>query len=85
MKRAWVVHAIELLHATGMKYRPAAKRVIRGNHGVSEKEALSWCKEFRKGNVKNPEAASVYKDYMAAIRRFNAQQLQDCIRVEIGE
>jgi hypothetical protein len=87
LRRAWAVHAIELLHATGTKYAAAAKRAIRGYqlHGVSEKEALSWCAEFRKGRVKNREAAEVYKDYMAAIQGFNAQQLQDSIAILCDE
>jgi hypothetical protein len=88
MERAWAVLAIELLHATGMKYLAAAKRAIlhRQLHGVSEEELLSWRKEFRKGRVKNREAASVYEDYMAGIRECNAQELQDWIRREkLGE
>jgi hypothetical protein len=88
MERVWAVCATELLHATGMKYPAAAKRAIlrRQLHGVSEKELLSWCKEFRKGRVKNREAALVYEDYMAGIRGRNAQELQRSIRIEkLGE
>jgi len=88
MGRVWAVHAIELLHAVGVKYPAAAKRVIlrRQLHGVSEKEALSWCKEFSRRRVKHREAAEVYKDFMAGIRQSSAQELQDAVRIEkLGE
>jgi hypothetical protein len=81
MKRMWVVTAIEHLHATGVKYKTAAERAILGYQlqGVSEQEALSWCKEFRKGHVKNREAAWLYQDSMAWIRTRSAQELQQGI------
>jgi hypothetical protein len=81
MKRVWVVIATEHLHATGMKYKVAARQAILGHklHGVSEQEALSWCAEFRKGRVKNREASWVYQDLMASIRKSNAQELQQGI------
>jgi hypothetical protein len=71
MKRVWVVRAIELLHATGMKYEAAARGAIIGYQlrGVSEKEALSWRKEFQKRKVRNEEAMQVYEDNMAWLRK----------------
>jgi len=81
MARERVVTAIELLHATGTKYKAAAQHAILGYklHGVSEKEVLSWCAEFRKGRVKNREAAWLYGDWMAWVRMSNAQELQGAI------
>ena len=78
MKRLWVVNAIELLHATGMPLEDAAQQAILGYRlrGVSEEEALSWRKEFRKGRVKNREAAECYEKYVATIRGDDAQSLQ---------
>jgi hypothetical protein len=85
MRRVWVVNAIELLHATGMKYRAAARRAILAYklHGASEKELLSWCAEFRKGRVKNREAAFVYEDLIAWRRTASAQELQKSIATHL--
>jgi hypothetical protein len=85
MRRVWVVTAIEQLHATGMKRRAAARRAILAYklHGASEKEVLSWCAEFRKGRVKNREAALVYGDVMAWVRTASPQELQRVIAREL--
>lgn len=77
--RQWVVYDIELLHlAKGMKYKPAARRVIHGHKldEVSEKEVLSWCKEFQQGRVVNQEAARLYEDGIAYLKRHSAEELQ---------
>jgi hypothetical protein len=79
MTRQWVVYDVELLHvAKGMKYEAAARRIIRGRklHGVSEKDVLSWRKEFKKGRVKNREAAQLYEDGMAYLRGCGVEELQ---------
>jgi len=83
MKRLWVVGAIELLHATGMTLEVAARQAILGYQlqEVSEEEALSWRKEFRKGHVKNREAAECYEEYVATIRRGDTQELQRSVAI----
>jgi hypothetical protein len=62
--RHWIVHDVETLHAAGMKYEAAAKRVIAGRrlHGVSEANVLSWCKQFRRGEVKNRRVRAQYEE-----------------------
>jgi hypothetical protein len=78
LMRQEIVSDVELFHAADMTYDAAAERVIRGHRlrGVSEKEVLSWCKEFQKGNVKNQEAAYRYEDSMAAWRQASLEERQ---------
>ena len=78
MARQWIVYDIELLHAAGMKLEPAARRVIRGHklHGVSEKQILSWRKEFKKARVVNQEAPRLYEDGMAYLKSRSAKELE---------
>jgi hypothetical protein len=62
--RSEVVCAVEILHATGMKYKAAAKRVKEGMRlpkNISEVAILSWCAEFRKGRVKHSLIAGDYQ------------------------
>jgi hypothetical protein len=77
-ERAGIVNAVELLHASGMKYKPAAQRVILHMklQGCSEKQVLSWCAEFKKGRVKNRAATRNYETAMKSIRGRSAEQLQ---------
>src|SRR5262249_25153490 len=70
MKRVRAVVTTEHHHAAGVKWKEAARRAIV-DHGLeagSESDVLSWCKEFRRGNVKNREAAREYEDLMSGIR-----------------
>jgi hypothetical protein len=87
LRRFAVVEAIELFHATGMKYDDAARRVILAyKPGVSASEALSWCKEFKKRTaVKNKEAAELYEDMMAMIPTSGAQDLRRQIAILFAE
>jgi hypothetical protein len=82
LRRFAVVEAIELFHATGMKYDDAARRVILAyKPGVSASKALSWCKEFKKRTVMNKEAAELYEDMMAVIPTSGAQDLRRQIAI----
>jgi len=78
LEREKVVHAIELLRATGMTYDAAARKVIRGYklNEMSEKEILSWRREFKKRNVKNSRAVEWYDEEMAWLHGASAKELQ---------
>jgi hypothetical protein len=66
MERMAAVTAVEALHYLGMKFKPAARRVLDGMPELkaSEKDLLSWRAEFKKGNVNNPSALSIYRHEM---------------------
>ena len=71
--RVRAVAIVEALHLAGMKYSPAAARVISAMQleGVLERDVLGWRTEFAKGRVKHRDAAVRYKNTMRFLRRWN--------------
>jgi hypothetical protein len=96
-ERAHVAGTTEIFHAAGMKYGPAARHAILFCQGgrtklmtdlreYSEGDALSWCAEFKKGRVKNRDAAEIYKNYREQVQSCSPKEIERVARemIELG-